>query len=178
MQTENLSVENPWIKGRIDQIVHAVIYLPEWREDFRQEALAHFAKTVAMRPGQTLSWYVQSCKSAIRDRFKQGKSVDSLKRQKARCSLENDLQDVDRGVHTDLIYDSNPLLETSVLDAFETIGGRLSATNRNIFHLLFEGYGVREIARKLRIRHQAVSKSRKYIAATAIEIGILTTGWL
>ncbi len=35
-------MENPEVGRQINQIVHNIVYTPEWREDFRQEALAHF----------------------------------------------------------------------------------------------------------------------------------------
>lgn len=41
-QGGQLSVENPEVGRQINQIVHNIVYAPEWREAFRQEALVHF----------------------------------------------------------------------------------------------------------------------------------------
>lgn len=175
--TDQFSVEHPEVVRRINQIVHTFIFATEWREDFRQEALVHFTRILASRPGHTLSWYVQSCRSAIRDRLKQGKSVDSLKRHKNRYSIHSELGNEDRVVHPDLICHSNPHLETSVLDAYEVVSGQLDQQNRLILRMLFEGYGVREIARRLGVPHQAVSEGRRRIGKIALQMGIRAGGW-
>src|SRR2546426_9306953 len=50
------------------------------REDLLQEALIHLWLTEARRPGQTKSWYLQSCKYHLLHYLASGRSVDSAKR--------------------------------------------------------------------------------------------------
>ena len=50
------------------------------REDLLPEALIHLWLTEARRPGQTKSWYLQSCKYHLLHYLASGRSVDSGKR--------------------------------------------------------------------------------------------------
>src|SRR4030095_15479947 len=57
------------------------------REDLMQEAMIHLWKVEGERPGQTLSWYLQSCSFHLRHYLASGRSIDSSKR----CSLQIEL---------------------------------------------------------------------------------------
>src|SRR6266481_8151435 len=50
------------------------------RDDLLQEALVHLWATEISRPGQTRSWYLQSCKYHLLHYMAAGRSVDSAKR--------------------------------------------------------------------------------------------------
>src|SRR5215213_483612 len=63
------------------------------REDLLQEALIHLWLTEARRPGQTKSWYLQSCKYHLLHYLASGRSVDSAKRRSGQ--LEQSSHDLD-----------------------------------------------------------------------------------
>src|SRR5690348_2046524 len=50
------------------------------RDDLLQEALVHLWLIQTQRPGQTRSWYLQSCKFHLQHYLASGRSVDSAKR--------------------------------------------------------------------------------------------------
>src|SRR2546425_6219683 len=50
------------------------------REDLLQEATVHLWLTEIRRPGQTRSWYLQSCRFHLQHYLNSGRSIDSAKR--------------------------------------------------------------------------------------------------
>ena len=70
------------------------------RDDLLQEALLHLWVTEISRPGQTRSWYLQSCKFHLLHYLAAGRSVDSAKRRNGQTRLDEDLE-----YTTDLIED-------------------------------------------------------------------------
>src|SRR5689334_13988341 len=50
------------------------------REDLLQEATVHLWLTETRRPGQTRSWYLQSCRFHLQHYLNFGRSIDSAKR--------------------------------------------------------------------------------------------------
>src|SRR5438552_9103577 len=63
------------------------------REDLLQEALIHLWVTEVGRPGQTQSWYLQSCKYHLLHYLASGRSVDSVKREGGRLQTTEDSED-------------------------------------------------------------------------------------
>jgi DNA-directed RNA polymerase specialized sigma24 family protein len=56
-------------------------------EDLVQESLLHLWLTEIRRPGQTTSWYLQSCRCHLQHYLARGRSVDSRKRGISRTNL-------------------------------------------------------------------------------------------
>src|SRR5437867_13065023 len=65
------------------------------REDLAQEALIHLWLTEAGRPGQTKSWYLQSCKFHLLHYLSAGRSVDSGKRRASQSDENFDSQEME-----------------------------------------------------------------------------------
>src|SRR6267142_2638164 len=63
------------------------------REDLLQEALIHLWLTETRRPGQTRSWYRQSCKYHLLHYLASGRSVDSGKRRAGQFYPSDDSDD-------------------------------------------------------------------------------------
>src|SRR6266516_7874445 len=83
-------VLNPATTIRLGKVVNGITGDPFLREDLMQEALSHFWKTERKRPGQTLSWYLQSCSFHLRHCLASGRSVDSFKRRSLQIELPED----------------------------------------------------------------------------------------
>src|SRR5438132_877048 len=57
------------------------------RDDLVQEALMHLWLMECRRPGQSISWYLQSCRFHLQHYLARGRSVDSKKRSASRTNL-------------------------------------------------------------------------------------------
>ncbi len=70
----------PTAVENLGRVVNGMTSDPFMREDLMQEALSHWWNMECERPGQTLSWYLQSCSFHLRHFLARGRSVDSSKR--------------------------------------------------------------------------------------------------
>jgi len=141
------------------------------QEDLMQEALLHLWVQELRCPGQTQSWYLQSCQFRLRNYLHGGRSVDSVKRGRAACAMPDSPES--NGVGLDG-WESDESLLPSVCahDMLDVLLHRINPREREILACLADGFGVREIARHLHVSHQAVSKHRNHIAALATQLGI------
>jgi RNA polymerase sigma factor (sigma-70 family) len=141
-------------------------------EDLLQEALVHLWQQEVERPGQTESWYLQSCRFHLLNYLNRGCSVDSFKRRQDRCPSNEEIELVESfsSKHRD---GESPLDSVCALDIIELLSKKLNPREQDILAHLVAGAGSREIARKLSISHQSVSKHRQKLAALAIKMGIL-----
>jgi DNA-directed RNA polymerase specialized sigma24 family protein len=133
------------------------------REDLLQEALIHLWITEARRPGQTRSWYLQSCNYHLLHYLAAGRSVDSGKRR--RSQIEN--RSVGQG-RLDL-FDSPDSGESvvgyvSARDIISMLSPMLAPHERAVLACFADGLGPREIGRKLRLSHTMVIRHRRKIA--------------
>src|SRR5712671_7235596 len=65
---------------------------PSLHEDLFQEAAVHFWLQLQNKPGQRLSWYLQSCQFHIKNYVSSGRSLDSLRH---RCAQVYPCEDSD-----------------------------------------------------------------------------------
>jgi DNA-binding CsgD family transcriptional regulator len=141
------------------------------REDLMQEAMIHLWQSEEQRPGQTRSWYLQSCRFHLKHYLAAGRSVDSTKRRAGRVPFPEMSED-----QCDMLGRSEP--ESSVLGLVNAreimflLSRQLTARERFILNCLAEGMGAREIAGKLKVSHPTVIKLRRKIAALAIKLGV------
>src|SRR5947208_2178860 len=63
------------------------------RDDLMQEALVHLWLMETRRPGQTPSWYLQSCKFHLQHYLAAGRSIDSAKRREGRVVFVHEAED-------------------------------------------------------------------------------------
>ena len=158
-------------RQKLWRIVRQICGDPAAHDDLMQEALLHLWQREIQTPAQTQSWYLQSCRFHLLSYLNRGRSVDSVKRRHDQCLPDEELE----LAHSLLAGKANgesPLDSVCVLDIVELLSKRLSAREQDVLTHLIEGSGPREIARKLSISHQSVSKHRRKLAALAIKMGI------
>src|ERR1043166_6888258 len=70
------------------------------REDLLQEAMIHLWLTETRRPGQTRSWYMQSCRFHLQHYLNSGRRIDSATRWRDQLPLDEQLhEDEDDPTH-------------------------------------------------------------------------------
>jgi RNA polymerase sigma factor (sigma-70 family) len=142
---------------------------PELRKDLMQEMFLHLVRVQGDRPGQTQSWYVQSCEYQARNYLKLGRSVDSHKRASRLIPFGQAYQS-DDGSLMFVVEATDPLdlhAEVAIQDIVDLMTTQLTEQQRRILFMLIKGFGVREIARLLQVSHPAVVKHRRKIAGIA-----------
>ena len=142
------------------------------REDLTQEALVHLWLREKERPGQTRSWYVQSCRFHLQNYLRNGRSVDSPRRHRFLCvSAETEAF---RAVPSDheSVSSRSVLALVSTREILSLLGKWLSPVERGILSCLAEGLGMREIASRLNLSHTSVIRYRRKIASLAVRLGV------
>ena len=161
---------NATIKKRLVGVINGLTRDRSLREDLMQEAMIHFWKAECERPGQTVSWYLQSCYFHLRHCLKSGRSIDSSRRRSLRIELpaDGDLCDcLEWGP-----VEQSVVAEVEVRESIRLLRRHLSPRERAILLCLAEGLRPREIARHLLLSHPTVNKCRRKIADLAIRLGI------
>jgi DNA-binding CsgD family transcriptional regulator len=152
---------------RLSKVVSRLTSQPDLREDLIQEALIHLWLIQERQPGQSESWYLQSCRYHLQHLLVAGRSVDSLKRRAGNAQISHaDPDDPSLLPVEEALESGDPMLaEISVRDMISTMSQRLSPREQEILRRLAEGYRTCEIARHLKLSHPTVVKSRRKIAA-------------
>jgi DNA-directed RNA polymerase specialized sigma24 family protein len=155
----------------LDRIVRRLTADAALWEDLRQESLIHLWLLEERRPGQSRSWYLQSCRFHLQNYLAAGKSVDSLKRKRSIVPLSGEDVEFDSLVD-ESEWDTAVIAQVSAQDIISQLAPRLSTFERLVlFHLAY-GLKAREIAVRLKVSHPTIIKHRRRIAALAIRIGI------
>src|SRR5437667_5043660 len=89
----SMHVDEPGTKERLGRLVQNITSNRTLWDDLHQEALIHLWTTEVHRPGQTQSWYLQSCKYHLLHYLASGRSVDSVKREGGRLQTTEDSED-------------------------------------------------------------------------------------
>ena len=160
--------EEPSTKEHLSRIVQRVGRNPSWHDDLMQEAMIHLWCLESREPGHTLSWYLQSCLFHLKNHLSAGRSVDSVKRQHQSDSLSTDAE----GGLFEVVGEDSIHSEVIGREIVVMLKESLTPLDQAILTHLAEGFGYREIARKLGISHPAVIKHRRGIAAVAVQLGI------
>jgi DNA-directed RNA polymerase specialized sigma24 family protein len=135
------------------------------REDLLQEALIHLWLTEARRPGQTKSWYLQSCKYHLLHYLASGRSVDSAKRRGGQLEQSpHDMDDRD-GFQEEIDCGNSVINHVSARDIMGLLSPQLQPNENAVLECFADGLGPREIGRKLSISHTMVIKHRRKIAS-------------
>src|SRR6059036_1879096 len=156
-------VDEPNSREVLARLVQRITSNPVLWEDLLQEALIHLWMTEARRPGQTRSWYLQSCKYHLLHYLASGRSVDSGKRR----GVQLQVPDCEDGQgFWDQIDSGNCVLNwVSARDIIALLSPQLSAQEKAVLDCFADGLGPREIGRKLSVSHTMVIKHRRKIAA-------------
>lgn len=165
-------IDDPRMRGALRGIVRRLSSDPALQEDLWQVGMVQLWLLETQRPGQTSSWYLQNCKFHLRNYLRAGRSIDSLKRDCGRVSLDQN-PSVRSGDGRAVSAEECPVLEiVSARDILGCLNRRLGMREQQVLAYLAEGLGAREIARILGISHAAVVKRRRKVATAALRLGI------
>ena len=133
------------------------------QDDLLQEALIHLWLKETTRPGQTKSWYFQSCKYHLWHYLSAGRSVDSAKRRASQLDISEESPAMDWILEDD--SGESVVASVSARDIMALLSPRLQAQERAVLRCFSEGLRLREIGRKLKISHTMVIRHRSKIAS-------------
>jgi RNA polymerase sigma factor (sigma-70 family) len=152
------------IKDSLVRMVRKLTGNGALRDDLLQEALVHLWLTEVSRPGQTRSWYLQSCKYHLLHYLAAGRSVDSAKRRASQTQFVDDPEDREEMLdHRDT--DDSVFTNVSARDLISQLSPQLNRHEKAVLDCFVEGFGLREIGRKLGISHTMVIRHRRRIAS-------------
>ena len=138
-------------------------------DDLMQEALLHLWLTEARRPGQTKSWYLQSCRFHLQHYLSSGRSVDSVKRRKHRLVVEENNEDFEE-LNRQVDPGDSVFACVSARELTQMLSNRLDPQARAVLSCLADGLGLREISRELKISHTMVVRHRREIARSLTQL--------
>jgi DNA-directed RNA polymerase specialized sigma24 family protein len=144
---------------------------PVVQQDLMQESLIHLWRIECDRPGQTRSWYLQSCQFHVRHCLAAGRSMDSPKRAQEgkRITIDEHGSEAVLPEH----HTNGELFEAvSFQDIFSTLAKHLKPREQAVLCGLAQDLAMGEIAAKFGISYPTVLKYRRKIAALTIRLGI------
>ena len=156
---------------RLSKIVSKLTTSVVLREDLMQEALTHLWQKESRLPGQTKSWYLQSCKFHLQHYLQAGRSIDSGKRRKGQVHIDHDEESGDLFAFG--VTESVAFSHASEREAVTWLWARLQPMEQIVLSQLTEGWGIRDIARQLSVSHPTVIKSRRKIAGLLKRLGFV-----
>ena len=157
-------VEQPVVRESLIRLVQKVTGDLALQEDLMQEALLHLWLIETRRPGQTASWYLQSCKFHLQHYLASGKSVDSGKRREGRLPFAFDSENGE-GIPEQSDSGNSVLTNVSAREILVLLSRQLKPQERAVLDCLADGLGAREIGRELKISHTMVIRYRRKIAS-------------
>jgi DNA-directed RNA polymerase specialized sigma24 family protein len=169
MEYWSMLVSDPRVRASLRGIARSIASNPSDRDDLFQEMLIHLWQTEAANPGQTESWYLQSCKYRGMDYLKRGRSVDSKHRPDCvfvpiRPSSDDDAAPFEPPDGHDF---RDELFAGDMLTALRD---RLTGSQRAVLDAFAMGDTVSEASASLGCSHQYISKQRKKIAAALVGV--------
>ena len=162
--TPDVTSEQRATHNALLQMVHGFTADASLRDDLMQEALIHLWLTETQRPGQTRSWYLQSCRFHLHHYLRNGRSVDSNKRREGRMVMATDAEDGE-GFPEQVDSGNSVITSVSARELLDLLSKHLEPLERAVLKCLAEGLGMREIARELKMSHTMVIRHRRKIAA-------------
>lgn len=152
------------LRDSLEQMIRRLTTNPTLRQDLLQEALIHLWRMETRRPGQTRSWYLQSCRFHLQHYLNSGRSIDSTKRWRDQSPLTDGSEEHDS---TNEESDSGNSIFTcvSAREILSLLNPHLTPQERAVLVCLAEGLGPREIGRKLNLSHTMAIRHRRKIAA-------------
>jgi DNA-directed RNA polymerase specialized sigma24 family protein len=139
------------------------------REDLLQEALLHLWRMKTRRPGQTRSWYVQSCRFHLTHYLASGCSVDSIKRGRGHSRYDEVSEEPDG--FPEMVESQNSVLSQVIAgDLISVLAPNLRPGELAVLHSLADGLGAREIGRRLKMSHTMVLRCRAKIKSLLVRL--------
>ena len=162
------------LKESLSQMVRHMTPNLALREDLLQEAMIHLWRTQTRRPGQTRSWYLQSCRFHLQHYLNCGRSIDSAKRW--RDQLQWDDRSEDNEDSTEAADSGNSVFTSvSAREILSLLARHLSGREQAVLNCLADGMGAREIGRKLNLSHTMVIRHRRKIASLFTRLELPST---
>jgi DNA-binding CsgD family transcriptional regulator len=171
----SLEINNTEIQNRLQSLVRSLAGGGSGYDDLMQEALIHLHERQLEEPGHSPSFYLQSCRFLIMDCLRQGRSVDSTKRQHLRQSIDDFAEGGDNPCPLPdvFIFPEQTIASVTMAEIQEKLRLQLQPLGFQILELLLKGNGIREIALSLNISHPAVLRHRRRIAELAISLDLV-----
>ena len=144
---------------------------PTLEDDAMQECRIRLWRLASEHPGQTKSWYLQSCRFHLQHWLTSGRSVDSRKR--ANGDRRITIDPANDQLPVDWYHTNGELIElVSAHDIVSTLASRLEPRERAVLRGLANGLVLREVAVELSLSYPTALKCRRRIAALASRLGI------
>ena len=150
--------------GRLRGVVRRLTRESILQEDLFQEAVIHLWLREEECPGQSQSWYIQSCRFYLQNLLRKGRSVDSGRHRPTAALHTGDAEEpeeVSAEIHDTLFA------LVCARDLVSELSKWLSPVERQILDLGVDGLSLREIAVRLGLSHTTVNKYRRNIAGLA-----------
>jgi RNA polymerase sigma factor (sigma-70 family) len=164
-------MDNSNIWNSLRGIINRFSTDPHLQQDLVQECCLRLWRLEQEQPGQSASWYVQSCRFHIQHYLAGGRSIDSPKRRHAQESI-NESSD-SRKLAVDWESSTEELVEiVSLRDIVTTLARHLKPREQEVLNGLAEGLNLRDIARGLKLSYLTARRHRQKIAGLAIKLGI------
>ena len=169
-----LMVDDPTTHKALWRMVMTLEQNFHTRQDLLQEALIHFWLLERHHPGQRLGWYLRGVRFYLHHLRNSGHSVDSPKRRGSQVSFADNWGEWEPW-RNNLEFDEGMMAEVHARDILYLLANRLEPIDQEILYALAEGFGLREIARKLHVTHPFVRRHRLQIASLVIKLGVIPT---
>src|SRR5437667_384160 len=114
------------------------------REDLLQEATVHLWLIETRRPGQTRSWYLQSCRFHLQHYLNCGRSIDSAKRWRDQLPL-NEHSDDEETSSEEMDSGHSAVTRVSAREIMAMLAPHLSNMEQAVRACLADGLAAREI---------------------------------
>ena len=145
---------------------------PTLQDDLTQEALVHLWLREQECPGQTQSWYLQSCRFFLQNFMRQGRSVDSAKHFRFACMSAELEVSIEKSDSDGSLAHASVHALVSTREILALLSKWLTPTERLILFCLADGLGARDIASRLKMSHTSVIRHRRRIATLALKFGV------
>lgn len=163
LDTTSVVLDPGSIKDTLERLIRKTTTDSALYEDLLQEALVHLWLTERRRPGQTTSWYLQSCKFHLQHYLASGRSVDSTKRRAGQLQFAQDSEE--NGIPEQGDEGNSVVTSVSARELMSLLSPLLSTQENAVLDCLADGLGARAIGRELNMSHTMVIKHRRRIAA-------------
>src|SRR5262245_5019492 len=164
IQVAYLKNNEAHIRRVLDSIIRRMTPNAALRDDLLQEAMLHLWLKEDSRPGQTASWYSQSCRFHLQHYLNSGKSIDSARRWRDQFQIDHNVND-DEVLGEPADSGNSVLTFVCAREIISLLKRHLSLQEQEVLDCLSDGMGAREISRKLKLSHTMVIRHRRKIAS-------------
>src|SRR6266511_1222600 len=168
---EGMLIDHPTVREALRRMVIRMEENFHTREDRLQEALVYFWSREQQFPRRQLHWYLLAVRNYLHHCRSAGRSLDSPKRRGAQSDCAGNRDGREAGPET-LSFDEGIMSSVYADDTFALLAAHLEPIDLKILKALFQGVGVCDVAKNLRVSHGFVSKHRLHIASLATKLGV------